>query len=129
MVRGDDKDRVKIPSDTGIYDFYIVNSVLPFSKESDTGDYILSYGMGFTTLPVPLHKLILNCELFQGDISMGVCPALPVDGVHFILGNSSRVWADVPPLTIVTSVPLSQMKVLVRFQRFFLLMWSDMLWE
>lgn len=109
LVGGEDKVPVKILRDTGTYDFYVVNSVLPFSNESDTGDKILSYGMGFTTLPVPLHKLILTSELLQGDISMGVRPALPVDGVHFILGNGlagSMVWADVPLSTIVASAPL-----------------------
>ncbi len=37
---------------------------------------------------------------------MGVCPALPVEGIHLIWGNElagERVWADIPVSTIVSS--------------------------
>lgn len=43
--------------------------------------------MGLKMVDVPLHKIILNCDLFQGEVIVGVCPALPVDGVMMILGN------------------------------------------
>ena len=66
---------VKILRDTGAFDSYIVSSVLPFSQETDTGDYVLMRGMDLTVLPVPLHKLVLNCGLVQGEVAMGVHPA------------------------------------------------------
>ncbi|KAM6975899.1 cyclin-I-like [Tautogolabrus adspersus] len=65
----------------------------PFKSESkprddtDTGDRILSRGMGLTVLPIPLHKVVLECELVNGEVAVGVRPALPLDGIHFILGN------------------------------------------
>lgn len=42
------------------------------------------------------------------DGVMGVCLALPLDGVDVILGNGlagSHVWAGCPPLLIVSSSP------------------------
>lgn len=95
---------VKILRDTGAYDSYMVESVLPLSEETDTGDRILSRGMGLTILPIPLHKVTLNCELVQGEVAVGVRPALPIEGVHFILGNGlagSRVWADTKPVASI----------------------------
>lgn len=40
---------------------------------------------------------------------MGVRPALPIEGIHFILGNGlagKRVWADIPPSPVVTPCPV-----------------------
>ena len=85
-----------------------LSSALPFSKETDTGDYILMRGMGLTVLPVLLHKLELDYGLVQGEVAMGVRPALPIRSIHVILGNNlagSRVWAEVPPAPIVTPSP------------------------
>ena len=81
--------------------------MLPFSQESDTGDCVLVRGMGLNVLCSPLHKAILSCDLVDGDVHIGVRPALPIDGVDVILGNDlagNRVWADgCPP---VKSTPL-----------------------
>ena len=63
LVRSDVTVPLKILRDTGAFDSYIVSSVLPFSEETNTGDYILMRGMGLTVLPVLLHKLILHCGL------------------------------------------------------------------
>ncbi|XP_041867262.1 uncharacterized protein LOC121656297 [Melanotaenia boesemani] len=55
--------------------------------------------MGLTTLPTPLHRVVLDCELVRGEVSVGVRAALPVDGIHFILGNGlagGRVWSADP---------------------------------
>ena len=73
------------------------------------GSYIPVLGMGLNVLRVPLHKVMLSCDLFQGEMAVGVRPALPVDGVTMILGNGiagSRVWADVAPPAVVVSSPL-----------------------
>ena len=108
LVRSGIKVPVKILRDTGAFDSFIVSSALSFSQGSDMGDYILMRGMGLTVLPVPLHKLELDCGLVKGEVTMGVRPALPIRGIHIILGNGlagSRVWADVPPAPIVTPSP------------------------
>lgn len=99
---------VKILRDTVAFDSYIVISALPFSDVTATGEFILMRGMGLTVSPVPLHKFVLNCGLVQGEVSMGVRPALPIEGVDIILSNGlagSRVWADGAPPPIVSSSP------------------------
>lgn len=99
---------VKILRDTAAFDSYIVSSALPFSDVTATGEFILMRGMGLTVSPVPLHKFVLNCGLVQGEVSMGVRPTLPIEGVDIILGNGlagSRVWADGAPPPIVSSSP------------------------
>ena len=61
--------------------------------------------MGLSVFPVPLHKMVLNCQLVQGEVAVGVRPALPIENIHLILGNGlagSRVWADNPPSPVVT---------------------------
>lgn len=57
-------------------------------------------GVGLQVVAVPLHKILLNGDLSEGKVVVGVCPALPVVGVMVILGNDiagSKVWAGVPP--------------------------------
>ena len=56
--------------------------------------------MGIVPFSVPLHRLVLNCGLAQGEVSVGVRPQFPVKGVHMILGNDlagDRVWAKGQP--------------------------------
>lgn len=50
------------------------------------GSFIPVLGMGLDILRVPLHKM-MSCDLFQGEVTVGVHPALPLDGVTMILGN------------------------------------------
>lgn len=100
---------VKILRDTAAHDSYILSSVLPFSRDSDTGDFVLMWGMGLRAEPVPLHSLCIDCGLVQGEVAMGVRPELPIGGVDVILGNGlagNRVWADIPPPPIVSSTPI-----------------------
>lgn len=108
LVGRDEKVPIRILRDTGACDSFILASVLPFSSESDTGDRVLVRGMGLNTLCVPLHTVVLHSELVQGEVILGVRPALPIEGVDLILGNSlagGRVWAGVPP-PVVIGAPL-----------------------
>lgn len=62
-----------------------------------------------TIIPVPVHIMELACGLVTGEVAVGVCPALPVEGIDMILGNNlagNRVWADVPPPYVITQVPV-----------------------
>ena len=64
LLVGDDvKVPVTILRDTGANDSYMIESVLPLSAEMDSGDCILSRGMGVMVLPVPLHKVVLDYDL------------------------------------------------------------------
>ncbi|KAK5914833.1 hypothetical protein CesoFtcFv8_000481 [Champsocephalus esox] len=60
-------------------------------------------------LSAPKHRLVLSCDLRQGEVAMGVRPSLPVPGVAVILGNDlagGRVWPDVPLSSVVSSKPV-----------------------
>ena len=61
-------------------------------------------------LPVPVHKLALDCDLVRREVAIGVRPSLPIPGVDSILGNDlcgSRVWASCPPSPVVTFSPVT----------------------
>lgn len=97
LVDGNQEVPIKILRDTGALDSFILESVLPFSKESDSGSCIMVCGMGLVPFSSPLHDVTLKCGLVEGDVAVGVRPQLPVEGVHMILGNDlagSKVWAD-----------------------------------
>ena len=102
-----EKVPVTILRDTGALDSFILVSVLPFLGETDSGDSVLVLGMGLVVLSAPLHRLYLFSDLVQGEVTIGVRPALPVKGVHIILGNGLAggcVWPNVPPLPVVNPV-------------------------
>ena len=109
LVGGKERVPIKVLRDTGAKHSFIVGSVLPFSPVTETGDFILMRGMGMEQIPVPLHNMVLECDLVHGVVAVGVRPALPIDGVVMILGNDlagGAVWADGPPFPVVTSKPL-----------------------
>ncbi|XP_034064355.1 REST corepressor 1 isoform X3 [Gymnodraco acuticeps] len=100
---------VKILRDTGALDSYISEGVLPFSSVTDTGSGVWFKGMGMQLLSAPKRRLVLSCDLRQGEVAMGVRPSLPVPGVAVILGNDlagGRVWPDVPLSPVVSSKPV-----------------------
>lgn len=100
---------VKILRDTGALHSFVRETILPFSPESNSGECILMRGMGMTIVPVPVHKLKLTCGLVSGEVEVGVRPALPVEGVDFILGNDlagNKVWATSTPHFVVTQAPV-----------------------
>ncbi|XP_034051852.1 uncharacterized protein LOC117532604 [Gymnodraco acuticeps] len=69
--------------------------------------------MGMNVVPVPLHSVVLNSGLVQGEVAMGVRPVMPIGGVDVILGNGlagSRVWAEGPPPTMQSSSPTGIVK-------------------
>lgn len=104
---GDQNVSIKILRDTGALDDFILEYVLPFSKESDTGRCVMVRGMGLVPFSSPLHEVTLKCGLVEGDVDVGVRPQLPVEGVHMILGNDlagNKVWAD-GKLNIFTKQP------------------------
>lgn len=99
---------VKILRDTGASESFVLESVLPFSAETDSGNSVLIRGIGLNNLSVPLHKLILDCGLVKGDVVVGVRPSLPIEGIDVILGNNlagERVWPVVFPSLVVSTKP------------------------
>ncbi|KAK5921567.1 hypothetical protein CgunFtcFv8_018924 [Champsocephalus gunnari] len=113
LVGSDISVPVKILRDTASYDSYILSSVLPFSEESGTGDFVRMRGMGMTVVSVPLHSVVLSSGLVQGEVAMGVRPVMPIGGVDVILGTGlagSRVWAEGPPPIMQSSSPTVTVK-------------------
>ena len=109
LVQGGEEVPVTILRDTGAFDSFIQAGVLPLTNDSDTGDKVPIRGIDMNILLVPLHKVMLKCELFQGEAKLAVRPALPIPGVTVILGNDlvgARVWAEGPPPALVTAIPL-----------------------
>lgn len=45
---------VKILRDTGALYTFVHQSLLPFSSDTDTGDFVLMCGMGMNVIPVPV---------------------------------------------------------------------------
>jgi len=100
---------IKLLRDTGAKHSFILESALPFSPATETRDFILMRGMKMGLVPVLRHKMVLDCDLVQGVVVVGVRPALPIDGVEMILGNDlagGMVWATVPPSPVVTLEPM-----------------------
>lgn len=60
--------------DTGAKHSFILESVLLFSSEMETGDFILMKGMALGLNPVLCHFIVLDCQLVEGIVPVGVCP-------------------------------------------------------
>ncbi len=104
LVGSDTKAPVKILKDTGASDSFILAEVLPFSQESELGSSVPVQGMGLNVLHVPLHKVMLDCNLFQHEAALAVHPAFPIEGVAVILGNKLAgdwVWSYVSPAVVM----------------------------
>ena len=65
MLGSKDLVPVKILRDTGASESFVLESVLPFSAETDLVNSVLISGIGLNTLSVPLHKLMLDCGLVK----------------------------------------------------------------
>ena len=78
---------IKMLCDTSAKQTLILNSVLPFSSESFTGNSVLLQGIELGTVQVLLHNLELSSEILSSSVVVGLKPSLPVPGVSLILGN------------------------------------------
>lgn len=56
-------------------------------------------GMGMRLLPVPVHKLTLGCGLVQGEVSTGVRPAFPVEGIDMKCQSQAQCEIHASPYT------------------------------
>lgn len=108
---GQKEEAVKILRDAGALHSFVHESLFSFSSKSNLGEGILIRGVGMTIIPISAHRLSLTCGLVSGEVKVGVCPALPVEGVDLILGNDlagTKVWADSVPPLVVTWLPVLQ---------------------
>ena len=84
----------------------MLESILPFGPQSDTGITVLLQGVELNILNVPLHKVFLKSNLITGPVLVGVRPSLPVRKVGFILGND-LAGGKVVVSPHVSSIPYS----------------------
>ena len=87
LVGSGEENTVTILRDTGASQSLVLESVLPFSDQSDTGTNVLLQGVELGTISVPLHKVFLRCSLKTGPVVIGVRSSLPVRGITVLLGN------------------------------------------
>lgn len=77
---------IKIWRDSGAFQSVILQGVLPFSEQSELKCSAIVQGFG-GYLTLPLHTVNLHTALVSGNVSVAVCPTIPIDGVSMILGN------------------------------------------
>ncbi|KAL0172150.1 hypothetical protein M9458_032461, partial [Cirrhinus mrigala] len=101
---GSDFRPIVMLRDTGSAQSIILESTLPFSSKSYTGNNVLIRGIEMGCTSVPLHTIHLKSDLISGPVSIGVHSQLPVEGVDMILGND-LAGPKVFPYPIVSAKP------------------------
>ena len=78
--------------------------VLSFPEKSYSGASVLPQGVKCGIVNVPLLHVFLTSDLVSGPVTVGVRTSLPIDGVHFLLGND-LAGGKVAPNPAVTDKP------------------------
>lgn len=68
LVGSDKKVPVKILRASGSLDF-VLASVLSFTSDTATGDFVLVRDTGLTMFPAPLHKVVLFSDQVEGEVT------------------------------------------------------------
>lgn len=107
------KDQVPVTllPDTETAQSFILQSALPFSKETYCGSDVLVQGIEMGIVKAPLHKLHLQSKLITGFVKVAVRSELPVKGISMIIGND-LAGGKVHPLPEVVDNPLDEPSVL-----------------
>ena len=84
---------------TGASHSLLLADVLPFSEKSYSAESILIQDIG-----CGIVNVFLTAELVSGPATVGVRSSLPIDGVHFLLGND-LAGGKVIPSPVVTDKP------------------------
>ena len=89
---------------TGASQSLLLADVLPFSEKSYSGESVLRQGVECGIVNVPLHHVFITSDLVSGPVTVGVCTFLPIDVVHFLMGNYIA-GGKVVPSPVVTVKP------------------------
>ena len=65
----------------------LLESVLPLSKETFTGNTVLLQAVELGTISDPVHRVHIESDLVTGPVIVGIRPSLPIKGISMILGN------------------------------------------
>ena len=82
----------------------LLADVLPFSEKSHSGESILLQDVECGLDNVPFHHVFFTSDLVSWPVILGVRSFLPIDGVHFLLGND-LARGKVDPSPVVTDKP------------------------
>ena len=85
--------------------------VLSFYEKSYSGESILFQGDECGIVNVPLHHVFLTSDLVSGPVSVGVRSSLPIDGVHFLLGNILAEGKVVPSPVVTDKLKIEEVIV------------------
>jgi len=98
-----DQRPVRILRDTGGSQSVIVASVLPFSEQSACGYGSTLCGIEMGYIPRPVHNVHVQSKLVAGFFPVAVCPALPLKGIVFLMGNDIAGSKVTPALEVLAS--------------------------
>lgn len=78
---------VKILRDTASAQSFILEGVLPLNTDTAVGFDVPVRGFNMQEIGVPLHKVVIQSDLWSGDAVVGLRPRFPINGVSVIMGN------------------------------------------
>ena len=85
-----DAKPIRILRDTGSAQSILLQSTLPLSDSTYSGDNVLLKGVD-TSLgsypSAPLHQVYISSSHVNGPVTVGITSSLPIDGIDFLLGN------------------------------------------
>lgn len=96
-----DQRPVCVLRDTACSQSVILARVLPFSKKSACGYGAVLHGIELGYVPRPVHYVHVKSDLVTGVFPVAVCPALPIKGVAFLMGNDIAGGKVTPTLEVL----------------------------
>ena len=98
---------IRVLRDTGSAQLILLQSTLPLSDSTYSGDNVLLKGVD-TSLgsypSAPLHQVYISSSHVNGPVTVGVTSSLPIDGIDFLLGND-LAGGKVVANSLVTDMP------------------------
>ena len=98
---------IRILRDTGSAQSILLQSTLPLSDSTYSGDNVLLKGVD-TSLgcypSTPLHQVYISSSHVNGPVTVGITSSLPIDGIDFLLGND-LAGGKVVANSLVTDMP------------------------
>lgn len=78
---------VKILRDTATSQSFILEGILPLNADTAVGSKVPVRGFNMEQIEVPLHRVLIQSDLWSGDAIVGERPCFPIHGVSLIMGN------------------------------------------
>ena len=98
---------IRILKDTGSAQSILLQSTLPLSDSTYSGDNVLLKGVD-TSLgsypSAPLHQVYISSSHVNGPVTVGITSSLPINGIDFLLGND-LAGGKVVANSLVTDMP------------------------